>query len=85
MDLLEIHIFKKIKKKFFWPQHVACRTSVIQLGIELMPLAVEAQNLNHWTAREVPEIHILDLNSRPTKSQTCELRSSTLFLSKPLF
>ena len=26
-----------------------------QAGIEPMPPAVEAQNLNHWTAREVPK------------------------------
>ena len=40
-DLLEIHI---LKKNFFWPQHAACRTFVPQLGIKLMPPAVEAQS-----------------------------------------
>lgn len=33
-----------LKKNFFWPQHAACRTFVPQLGIELMPPAVEAQS-----------------------------------------
>ena len=34
---------------------MACRILVPQPGIEPMPSAVEARNLNHWTAREVPE------------------------------
>ena len=29
-------------------------------GIEPTPLAVEAQNLNHWTAREVPSSNKMD-------------------------
>ena len=35
----------------FWPHHLACR-----IFIEPMPPAVEGQNLNHWTAREVPTV-----------------------------
>ena len=31
---------------------MACRILVPQPGIEPMLLAVEAQSLNHWTARE---------------------------------
>lgn len=31
---------------------VACGILVPGLGIRLMPLAVEAQSLNHWTSRE---------------------------------
>jgi len=31
---------------------VACGILVIQPGIELLPPKVEAQNLNHWIARE---------------------------------
>ena len=34
--------------------YVACLVSVPQPGIEHMPPALEAQNLNHWTNREVP-------------------------------
>ena len=33
---------------------MACGILVPQLGIELMPPAVEAQSLNHQTSREVP-------------------------------
>ena len=33
----------------------ACGILVPQPGIELVPSVVEAQNLNHWTAREFPE------------------------------
>ena len=32
----------------------ACGILVPQPGIEPVPYAVEARNLNHWTAREVP-------------------------------
>ena len=40
----------------FWgggPYCTACGISVPQAGIELVPPVVEAQILNHWTAREV--------------------------------
>ena len=30
-------------------------------GIELVPPAVEARCLNHWTAREVPKAHVFNL------------------------
>ena len=33
---------------------MACRILVPQSGIELLLAVVEAQSLNHWTAREVP-------------------------------
>ena len=33
---------------------MVCGTLVLQPGIEPVPPAVEAQSLNHWTAREVP-------------------------------
>ena len=39
---------------------VARGSLVPQPGIETAPRALEAQNLNHWTAREVPAI--LDIN-----------------------
>ena len=44
----------------FWLHHAACGISVRQLRIEPMPPAVEARNLNHWTAREVPGYHIFE-------------------------
>ena len=40
----------------FWPCHTTCGVLVSQPGIEPMPPAVEAQSLNHWTAREVPTV-----------------------------
>ena len=39
--------------EIFWLCHVACETLVSQLGIESVTLALGAQSLNHWTAREV--------------------------------
>ena len=38
----------------FWLHHVAFKTLVPRPGIEQEPLALEAEGLNHWTAREVP-------------------------------
>ena len=37
-----------------WLNGTAGGTSALQLGIELVPPALEAQNLNHWSIREVP-------------------------------
>ena len=39
---------------FFWPCHAACGILVPRPGIEPAPPSLEAQSLNHWTAREVP-------------------------------
>ena len=40
---------------FFCPCHVACRGIPAPWpGTELVPPAVEAWSLNHWTAREIP-------------------------------
>ena len=38
-----------------WPRSVACGILVPRPGIESAPPALEAQNLNHWTPREVPK------------------------------
>ena len=38
---------------------MACAILVPQPGMELMSLVLEAQNLNHWTAREVPMYFLL--------------------------
>ena len=38
---------------------MACGILVPQPGIEPAPLALEVQNLNHWTAREVPLVPFL--------------------------
>ena len=45
----------------FWPHQVACGILVPQPGIEPVPPAVEAQSLNHRTAREVPVSCILNV------------------------
>ena len=37
----------------FWPCPAACGILVPWSGIELAPLALEVQSLNHWTIREV--------------------------------
>ena len=37
--------------------HAACGILVTRPGIEPMPLALEAQSLNHWTAKGNPHFH----------------------------
>ena len=37
---------------FFLPHHVACGILAPQPGTEPRPLAVRAQSINHWSARE---------------------------------
>ena len=39
---------------YLWPRHAACGILVPWPGIKPVPPALEAQSLNHWTAREVP-------------------------------
>ena len=41
---------------FFWPQGI---WDLPWPGIELMSPVLEAQNLNHWTIREVPQMTLL--------------------------
>ena len=43
----------------FWLCHVTCGILVPQPGTEPAPLTLEAQRVNHWTAREVLEIYVL--------------------------
>ena len=38
----------------FWPHCEACRVLFPWPGMELLPLAVKVQSLNHWTAGEFP-------------------------------
>ena len=51
-----VHIFFLFLFFFFGhvARHVGCGISVPRPGIEPAPPAVEAWNLNHWIAREVP-------------------------------
>ena len=39
----------------FWSCHVVCGVLVPWPGMEPIPAALEAQSLNHWTSKEVPE------------------------------
>ena len=43
----------------FWLHHAACKILVPQPRMQSAPPAVEAQSLNHWTAREVPPWSLL--------------------------
>ena len=43
--------------------HVACWILVPWPGIEYGPFALEAWRLNHWTAREVPQVIPILLNN----------------------
>ena len=45
----------------FWPQHMACGILVPWPGIEPEFSALETQNLNQRTSREVPSLEILSL------------------------
>ena len=44
---------------FFWRCHTSCGILVPRPGIKPASTAVETQNLNLWTTREVPATHIL--------------------------
>ena len=44
---------------FFGPHHTVYRILVTLFGIEPGPPAMRAWTLNHWTAREFPQIIIL--------------------------
>ena len=46
-----------------WPHQLACRILVPRPGIEPAPLALPAQSLNPWTAREVLLLSNLDYYS----------------------
>ena len=59
MNLLGLNLFKNefielSELEDFWLHHAACGILVPTPGIKAVPPAVEAQSLNHWTAREVP-------------------------------
>ena len=47
----------------FWPCPVAYGIFVPWPGIEPAPLAVKAQNPNHWTVREFPLVHSLHMTA----------------------
>ena len=77
-----VHIKKIFKKKkefvdislffFFWPHS---ENLVPQPEIEPVLPAVEAQSLNHWTAREVP----VDISLKPPhKPRSFDSRTSNL-------
>ena len=51
--------------KIFWPFCMACRILVFQPGIEPSPPVVEAQSLNHLTAKEVLNIQMVLFNWSP--------------------
>ena len=40
----------------FWPHRVACGILAPQPGIKPVPRTVDVHSLNHWTAREVPNL-----------------------------
>ena len=45
----------------YWPRQTACGISVLQPGIKPMLHTLEAQSLNHWTAREVPHCFLFNV------------------------
>ena len=44
----------------FWRCRVACGILVSQTGIEPVPPAREARNLNHWATKKVPTCYSLN-------------------------
>ena len=68
LEVFEQHIsYSKCSEVFFiiiiilifWPCHVAWGILVPRPGIEPVPSALEAQNLNHWTIKEIPSLVII--------------------------
>ena len=53
------HLYPHFILFYFCPHCVARRILVPQPGIKPLSPAVEGQNLNHWTIKEVPYIPIL--------------------------
>ena len=63
-----IYLFIYLFILFFWPCHTACGILVPRPGIEPRPSAVKVWSPNHWTAREFPQLSLLDrrvLSNRP--------------------
>ena len=62
---------------FFWPYHVAHGILVPWPGIQPTPPALRAQNLNHWTSREVPPLlpvlHLAFPYPLPVDSQSVQI------------
>ena len=52
--------------------HVACGILVPWPRIEPLPFGVEVQSLNHWTAREVPQIYIFKKLLKRKKLKTSQ-------------
>ena len=74
---------------FYWSCSAACGILVPQQGIEPAPPALEAQSLNHWTTREVPQnVHFqwsLDIRWLPPSWQNSLLQTQTCYYSKILW
>ena len=51
-----IKLMSFFKLIFFWPHHMTWGILVPGLGIKPIPPALEVWSLNHWTAREVPNM-----------------------------
>ena len=51
-----LFIFKNFLFLCFWPHFTACGILAPWPEIKPIPPALEAQSLNHWTAREVPNL-----------------------------
>ena len=51
-----LRFFVSVFVFIFWPCRAACGILFPRPGIKPLTPAVEAQSLNHWTAREVPEL-----------------------------
>ena len=58
---LQIFLFYFFFPFFSFSGQAACGILVPRSGIEPMPPALEAQNLNHWTTREVPCLKYFNL------------------------
>ena len=69
---------------FFWPCHAACGILVPQPGIEPTSPALEARNLNHWTAREVPNLDFKVSPRRTLTGQALQITDVGLVRELPL-
>ena len=57
---------------FTWLHHVECWILVPWPGIEPLPPVLEAQNLNHWTTKEVLRTSVLDYTQLRNKHLMCK-------------
>ena len=76
---INLNLYLFIYLFIYWPPLKGCGILVPWSEMKPVPLAVETQSLNHWTAREVPQHPLLKPNSYSISSPTSFLATPTHF------